>query len=105
MTPNDLQSPPSVEGPPPSGGPPGDDDSKQDISQAHYRTSDEECFQCEHFQDPGTCLLGVNGGHTEPGAGCDLYELKGGDDQGGGDDGSQAPNPAGNGAPPPAPGQ
>jgi len=91
----DLQPPPSVEG---SAKPDDRSQTSDGGSQAHYRSSDEECFQCKFFQDPSTCSKGVNGGQTEPGAGCDLFELKGdgsndADDQGG------APMP-GQGAPP-----
>ena len=99
MTPSplDLGVPPSVEGAQPSAGP--DPSKHQDASQAHYRTSDEECFACEYFDGNSVCSKGVNGGTVEPGAGCDLFEIKD-DGQGGpdADDQGGAPMP-GQGAP------
>lgn len=90
MTPADLQSPPSPEAPPPSAGPA--PAQKPDVSQAHYRDSDTECFACTHFDGNTTCALGVNGGQVEPGAGCDLFQKSDND----GDEG-QSPD---QGAPP-----
>ncbi len=101
MNPNQMQAPPSAEGPmpPASNGPP---EPQGDPAQAHYRTPDARCYNCENFQDPSTCTKGVNGGQVEPEGGCDLFEMvdDDGDDQGGDQGGAppmQGPPP---GAPP-----
>ncbi|MDP9114727.1 MAG: hypothetical protein M3O20_13745 [Acidobacteriota bacterium] len=103
MNPSELGTPPSVESgaaPTSSPGAGGPTPPSKDVAQAHYRSSDSECFQCEHFDGNSVCKLGVNGGQTEPGAGCDLFDMKGEDDQDG-DEGGGAPMPGGGqGAPP-----
>src|SRR5665213_4355077 len=97
MNPSDLGTPPSVEsGAPPSAGPSPDPSKHQDVSQAHYRDSESECFQCSHFDGNNACDLGVNGGQTEPGAGCDMFAMKGEDDHDGDEGGAPMP---GGGAP------
>lgn len=98
MTPSDIGTPPSVEAPPPSAGP--DPSKHPDISQAHYRSSDQECYQCEHFDGNDACDIGVNGGQVEPGSGCDLFKLKDEDDQGGAEGGAPMPGQGASQMPP-----
>ncbi len=98
MNPNQMQAPPSAEGP--GGPPPAVPEPQGDPSQAHYRTPDARCYNCEYFEDPSTCKKGVNGGTVEPEGGCDLFEMVDDDGDEGGDQGGAPPM---QGPPPGAP--
>lgn len=77
-----MSFPPSPEGPPPGAAKPPEQQGAAGPD-AHYRTPDARCYNCQFFQDPSTCTKGVNGGTVEPEAGCDLFAMV---DEGAGDD-------------------
>ncbi len=71
-------------GGPPAGGPP-----NQPQGDPGYLTPDHRCYQCEHFKEPGSCDLGVNGGTVDPEAGCKWFQMSDDDgDEGTGTEGA-----------------